>query len=875
VTAAPRPSIGERLYGCLLRLYPREFHEEYGAEMARLYRDRSRDEGIVSLWMALLSDFLLTAPREQAAMLRQDVRHAVRLWARTPMLAATAILTVALGVGSTAAVFSVVHAVMLRPLPYPAPDRLIELFEDDPSPGTFHRVSSLNYVSWAERIRSLEALAAFGGAGFTLTDAGDPERLPGSLITASMFRVLGLPPLAGRPLTEDDQRPGARRVALLGEPLWRRRFGADPAIVGRSITLNAERYEVVGVVPRAFREVGRAQISAAGDPQVFVPLTIDPARDNRGNHVLRVVGRLRPGVPLDRARDEMRAVGAALGQEFPATNKGWSIHAERLDDSMFEPGVRTSLLVLFAAVVVVLLIACANVANLLLARGISRARELALRAALGAGRTRLVRQLLTENVCLAAVSGCCGLLMSILGVHALRALLPPTLPRVDEIQVDATVVLFGLCVSLASGLFFGMVPAARAGRVDLLPALTQSGKGLAGSPRNGLRQGLVVVQMGLATMLLVGAALLMQSFLRLQHVTLGFEPEGTLTARISVPRTKYADASTFYRRLLESLEAMPEVTAAGVGTSAPFAPGVRRGTEVRDRVSPAGGPTIPAVEHIVSPGYFRAAGIPLLAGRSFGAQDGPESPRVAIVSRAVVQQMWPGLNPIGRSLEQDGGPVQVIGVAGDIRGANARGARGGGLDHDPEPALYLASTQSPQHTMTLLVRVAGEPSAIVPFIRNAVRAIDPAQPVYQVRSLHEWLAESTARPRITTALIGTFAILALLLASVGVYGVLSYSVGQRTQEIGVRMALGATRGDVMRLALQGGMTWAGAGITLGLIGALSLSRVLATLLFAVPARDPITFGAVGAALAIVALTACYLPARRAARIDPMVAVRSD
>ena len=518
----------------------------------------------------------------------QDIRYAFRQFSRTPIVAATALLTIALGVAGSTAVFSVVYAVMLRPLPYPAPDRLVELFEDNPQADRpLFRVSTLNYLSWAERATSTEAIAAFGGAAVTLTGHGEPERLPGGAITASMFSVLGLPPLAGRGFRAEDERPGAERVALIGEALWRRRFGGDAAIVGQSITLNGERHQVIGVVPRAFREVGRAQIdSAGGSPQIFVPLTIDPARENRGNRVVRVVGRLRPGVSMDRARDEMRRIAAAMEQEFPATNKDWGVRLETLYDSMLDERVRPSLLVLLAAVGMVLLIACANVASVLLARGISRQREFALRTALGAGRSRLVRQLVTESVCLAVVSGACGVLLAVFAVQALRVMLPPTLPRIDEIRIDATVLGVGLLLSLASGLFMGLVPAVRASRVALVPSLVQSGRGVAGPSGTLARHAIVVAQMALATMLLVGAALLLQSFVRLQQVRPGFDPEGVITARISLPQGQYPDAARtwgFWRRLLESLDGMPQVQSVAVGITAPFGPGVRAGGRARDR----------------------------------------------------------------------------------------------------------------------------------------------------------------------------------------------------------------------------------------------------------------------------------------------------
>ncbi|OLE66434.1 MAG: hypothetical protein AUI36_07560, partial [Cyanobacteria bacterium 13_1_40CM_2_61_4] len=606
--------------------------------------------------------------------------------------------------------------------------------------------------------------------------------------------------------------------------------------------------------------------------------TIDPARENRGNRVVRVVGRLRPGVSMDRARDEMRRIAAAMEQEFPATNKEWGVRLETVYDSMLDQGVRPSLLVLLAAVVMVLLIACANVANVLLARGLSRQREFALRAALGAGRSRLFRQLVTESVCLAVVSGTCGLRLAVFAVQTLPVMLPPTLPRIDEIRLDATVLGLGLLLSLASGLFMGLVPAERASRVALVPSLAQQGKGLAGSSRTLTRHVIVVAQMALATMLLVGAALLLQSFVRLQHVQPGFDPEGVMTARISLPRTQYSDAarmSGFWHRLIESLAGMSQVQSVAVGITAPFGPGVRAGGKARDRAHASLSPdtAISAVEHVVSPDYFQVLGVPLMAGRSFEQQDGLGSPPVAVVSERVARPLWGDKSPIGQTLEWNGArQLEVVGVVGDIRGADGRGARGGGLDREPSAAVYFSAAQLPQRTMTLLVRTSGEPSAIVPAIARAVQEIDSAQPVSQVRRLNDWIDESTAEPRLTTTLSGVFALVALLLAAVGVYGVLSYSVSQRTQEIGVRMAIGAERDQILLLVLRGGVGWALGGIAIGLLGAFALSRVLGTLLFEVGPRDPFTYATVGVLLALVAMLACYIPAARATRIDPMIAL---
>jgi predicted permease len=879
-----RNTPGERWYQRLLRLYPRDFRDEFGGEMTRMYRDLEREESSWSLWSSLVVDLVRTAPSEHLRMLKQDLRHAWRGLRRTPVITATAVLTLALGVGASTAVYSVVHAVLLRPLPYPDADRLVELFEEDRKAGAGFRVSALNYLTWTERSENFEAIGAFGSTGLTLTDVGDPNLLRGSLVTTSLFRVLRVPPLVGRILQPEDEQRGSSRVVVLSEPLWRSRFGADPQIIGRPITLDGERHHVVGVMPRAFREVGRTQVGATADAQIFLPMGIDRAQENRGNHTLRVVGRLRRGVTLEQARDEMRAVAAAMEQEFPATNTNWGVRIDTLSDTMLDPQVKRSLLLVLGAVAIVFLIASANVANLLLARGTQRHTELAVRTALGAGRSRLVRQLLTESGCLAVISGATGVFVAAVTHPLVRALVPPTLPRLDEMRVDVNLLAFGLLISIASALVFGVVPALRASRLDLSRSLTYVGRATVDPSRVRLRQTLIVTQIALATTLLVGAVLLLQSFVRLQRVPLGFEPEGVLTARVSLPRSGYPDAgraAQFYERLVTTLQGSGQLRTVAVATSAPFAPGVRAGFRPPDRgqVSAGGsGNQIAAeyaAEHIVSGDYFRVLGVPQLAGRSFNELDNAGSTAVAVVSQRLARMFWPDTNPLGQTLERGGRLYEVVGVVGDIRGSDTQGPRGGGPDREPRAAVYFAATQLPQRTMTLLVRPRGEPTGVIASIREAVRQLDSTLPLQQVRLLRDWFADSVAPTRLTTTLATVFAVSALLLTSVGIYGVLAYTVASRTKEIGVRMAMGATRRRVMGLVLRDGMTWAGSGILVGLIGAFAAARLIATLLFDVPAHDPVTYATAGGVVALVALMACAIPAARAVRIDPTMAMRTE
>lgn len=816
---------------------------------------------------------------EHFSILRQDVRHAWRSLRRTPVITITATLTLALGVGATTAVFSVVHAVLIRPLPYPEADTLVELFESNASVSM--RVSALNYLSWAERSKSFDAIAAFGSAGLTLTGDGDPDLLNGSVVTASLFDVLRISPIVGRTLRPEDEHRGSSRVVVLSEALWRSRFGADRSIVGRAITLDDERYQVVGVMPATFREVGRAQAAGTAAAQIFVPAVVDPAKENRGNHTLRVVGRLRDGVSIDQARSEMRAVAAALERDFPATNTNWGVRVDRLSDTTVEPQVQRSLLLVLGAVAMVFLIACANVANLMLARGTRRRGELAVRTALGAARSRLVRQLLTESICLALASGTTGILVALMTQPLVRVLVPPTFPRVDEMSVDINVLAFGVLVSIVSGIVFGIVPALRASRVDVSQSLMLAGRASTGSSRAGLRQMLIAAQVAVATMLLVDAALFLQGFVRLQQVPLGFEPTGVLTTRLSLPRTKYSDAEragAFYDRLVKSTQASGQLQSVGLATSAPFAPGVRASFQLpvgRGQLPPATAGMEMAAEHIVNGDYFRVLEVPVLAGRLFNERDVIGGPAVAIVSQRLARLVWPDRSPLGQTVERGGHSYEVVGVVGDIRGSDTQGSRGGGPDREPRASVYFAAGQLPQRTMTLLVRPLGEPTGASATVREAVRQLDSTLPVQPMRPLQQWLADSVEATRLTTRLAIIFAVSAVLLASIGIYGVLAYTVASRTREIGVRMAIGASRRRVIGLVLREGMTWAAGGMLVGLMAAFAAASLIASLLFGVPPHDLMTFAAVGGAVMLVAFAASAFPAVRAAHIDPTIAMRTE
>jgi len=797
-------------------------------------------------------------------MLLNDLRYTGRMLRKSPLFTLAIVFTVALGIGANTAIFSFVNAVMLQPLPYAQPDRLVWVAErnDRLNLPTF-AASVLNYLSWNEQQRTFAQMAASGFANFNLTGHGEPEQFTGGTLTPSFFPLLGIAPVLGRSFRDGEDRPGAEKVVMISEALWKRRFGGDPSIVGRSLTLNGVATTVVGIAPTSLTRLSN------GD--MWIPLTIDPGREIRLNHVILAVGRLRAGVTLERAQAEMDVVASQVGQRYPET-KDWGIRLVDFYHVFVSPQLQTALLVLLAAVGCVLLIASANVANMLLARAGARQKEIAVRTAMGASRRRLLQQLLIESLVLSAFGGLIGVIAAWWGVDAINSLLPANLLPVPDVRVDLTVLLFAIAVTIATGLLFGLAPAWHAAKADLNEVLKQVTRGSSGA-RPRLRNGLAAAELALATVLLIGAGLLSQSLLRLQHVSLGFDPDRLLTFQLALPTTTYPPDTTaaFYGRLLESLRATPGVRAAAVSSGIPFGRGNYTATPIVT-TGPSAMPPDTAVTtdwRVVSPGYFNAMNIPLLRGREFSDGDlSSTAPKVVIVSQATARRFWGETDPLGRTLHRQGDLARqytVVGVVGDVRQRTLT---------VESPAIYYPSFNLAGR-MDIVVRTQATPTSILPAVRQRVREIDASLPISTIRTMDEWLSNTAAQPRLNAILLIVFAAVAMLIAAIGIYGVLAYSVNQRTREIGLRMALGAPRGHVLRLIVREGMTVGAIGIGVGLAGALAVNRVLASLVFDTPVRDPLTYLLVAVSVAVVALAACVIPARKASRVDPMVALRAD
>ncbi|MES2696468.1 MAG: ABC transporter permease [Verrucomicrobiota bacterium] len=810
--------------------------------------------------------------------LSQDVRHAVRSFRRNPIFTLTIVVTLAIGIGANATIFSVVNAVLLEPLPYADIKRLVNLRETRLlAGGTGQRVpvpvSPATYFDWRNAITSFEQIAAAAPSEFTWMGGTEPEEIPGAAITANLLPMLGVTPLLGRNIRPEENQPGAGQVALLSHAFWQRRFGGDPAVLDRQITLNGRPCTIVGVLPEWFDGAAAAGIVRRTRPDVWAPLTLVEAGAPRSVPAYDVHARLKPGATLATAQSEVDAVMARLAKEFPATNSSREGRIEPLVDRVVGEA-RPSLWVLAAAVGLVLLIACANVANLLLARATLRGAETAMRAALGASRSRLVRQFLTESLLLSLAGCAVGLGATMISIDAFAALLPSSFPRTEYIAVDGRVLAFTVIVSLLTGIVFGLLPAWHAATPDLEATIKSGGRSGTGTTASGrVRHALVVLQVALSLVLLVGAGLLLQSFIALSGVDPGFDPRNVLTLRVSLMGENYrepAQQRAFFESLGREATALPGVDSAATVFPLPFS-----GPIMNVPFKIPGRPEDPALElaaetNIVSPEYFHTLGIRVTQGRAFTDRDRADTPPVVIINETLARRIWPGESPLGKRIAIGRGRPperEVVGVFADIKQRQ--------LDSEPLLQACVPSAQSPLRTMYLAVRGRVAADTLLSLVRQRVAALDANLPVADIALWADRMAQSIAPRRVTLWLLGAFATTALLLAVVGLYGVMSYLVAQRTREFGIRMALGATIRDVLQLVVGHGMKLVLAGLVLGVIGSLALTQALAGFLYGVQPTDPGTFAAVSALLAAVGALACYLPGRRATKVDPMLALRAE
>ncbi|HEU4713071.1 MAG TPA: ABC transporter permease [Pyrinomonadaceae bacterium] len=798
--------------------------------------------------------------------LLRDVRYGFRSLLKRPGFTAIALIALALGIGANTAIFSLVNAVVLQPLPYAEPDRLVWAWGKFPG-GNRASVSPPDFLDFRAQNKTFEQFAASFGMPMpvNLTGGGEPQRLTASVVTGNYFDAFGVTPALGRGFSLDNERPGNDQVVVLSHALWQKRFGGNPDIVNQRITLDGKSFEVVGVMGEDVRFPQKVEL--------WVPINFEASPDMkvRAAHFIRPIGRLKPGVTLAQAQADTDAIAAQLEQQYPESNRGWGLRLESLHERLVGSS-RTTLFILFGAVGFVLLIACTNVANLLLVRAASRQREIALRTAVGASRGRIVRLLITESLLLALMGGGLGALVAVWGIDLLVTLSTGSIPVTADVKIDTTVLAFTLVTSLITGLLFGLVPALRTMNVNLTDALKDGGRTSSeGALRNRTRSLLVVFESAVAVVLLVGAGLLVRSLIALQNTNPGFEANGVLTMRVDLPRAKYDSrekAAGFFKDLETRVGGLPGVETVGMITELPLSGQANDApftVEGRATANPA--QKFGADFRRVNQNYFHSLRIPLLRGRDFTEQEVRQSENVIVVSQQLVDTVFPNEEPLGKRLMtvMDDKPYEIIGVVGDIRHRS--------LEFAPYAAMYMPTRE---HGGTnVVIRTQGDPLTLVPAVRGVVQAIDPDQPIAAIRTMDEWVDTSTATPRYRTTLLALFAALAMILAATGIYGVMSYSVAQRTHEIGVRMALGARRVDVLRLVVRQGMLLVVIGLAIGLAGAVALTRVLATLLFGVTAKDPLTFVAVAALLSAVALIACYIPARRATKVNPLEALRYE
>jgi putative ABC transport system permease protein len=805
----------------------------------------------------------------------QDLRYGARMLLRNPGFSFVAIVTLSLGIGANTAIFSLVNAVLLQPLPYRDPARIVRIgganLRTGKDMGSF---SPQDFYDWKARNTVFESIAAYDGWSPSLTGEGEPEKIEAGRVSASFFSILRAQPTIGRAFLPHEEERGNHMVVVLSHRLWQRRFGADPAIVGKQISLSALSYTVIGVMPARF-EFPRLTGAMLNEPELWAPFAPDLNDWTRSSRAVDAgIARLKPHATLDEAEAEMKAIAGQLEQQYPETNAGAGVSIASLHESLVGKS-RAALLIFLAAVALVLLIACANVANLLLARASVRQKEIAIRTALGAGRARVIRQLLTESILLAALGGALGLLLALWSTDLLVAGASGVLPHLGAIKMDGLVLGFTFLVSLMTGIAFGVTPALQASKPDLNEMLKEGGRTSGASVGNRrARNLLVIAEVAVSLVLLVGAGLLIKSFLRLQEVKPGFDPERVLAMEMFLPGAKYPEEYqhiAFFEQVLTRTQALPGVEAAGVVSVLPIGENYDRfgfTVEGEPPLPPGEGPS--ADRYMVSSGYLRAMGIPLLGGRQFNEQDGTNAPPVVIVNENFARHYWPNQSAVGKRIrtgDETNPWREVVGVVADVKQY--------GLDTPSTLQIYLPHGQSPSQQMVMVVKTKGDPESQVASVRNEVWAVDKDQPVYNIRTMEQLLSKSMAQRRFNMLLVGIFASVALVLAAIGLYGVMAYSVTQRTHEIGIRMALGAQAKDVLKMVVGQGMMLALLGVVVGLTAAFALTRVMSSLLFNVSATDPTTFIGVSLLLSLVALMACYIPARKATRVDPMVALRYE
>ena len=881
--------VTERAYRLLLLAFPRSVRSEFGDDMAAMFATQLAEatrqrRSRARLWVRAAADAAASGIRERLAATReprpprqlrvrwfmhaflQDLKYGARVLVRQPGVTIVAVLTLALGIGANSAIFSAVNAVLLRPLPYDQPDRLVTLWEKRPAEGVLDNVvAPADFVDWTKMATSFERMAAMTWVPGDLTGAGDPVRLTVGAVSPAFFDVFGVTPMLGRTFRAEEAFTGKHRVVILGHALWTSRFGQDRSIVGRQLSLNGVPHEVVGVLPETF-EFPDDTI----DVWAPVPLEGGSAPLPRANHQFQVFARLKPGVTLEQARADMDRVGKILEQQYPDTNRGHGAWAASLEDRLKTP-VRKSLLLLLGAVAFVLLIACVNVANILLAKAAGRRREMAVRAAVGAGRSRLAGQMLTESLLLATIGGLAGLLVAWWGMALLRQLAPEGVPLVglSHLRLEPRVIAFTALLSLATGVLFGFLPAWHLAGQDVNVSLKDGGRSPAGV-RRGLRVALVVSEIALASLLLVSAGLTLRSFQSVLNLEAGFSTTGTLTASVALPAARYPNTEAVllaFAQLEEKLRALPGVIKVGGTSHLPLGGrDSRRGVGIEGRAPTPDTPTR-AHPRSITPGYFDAMNITLRSGRPFTPGDHASAPKVAIVNDTMARRYWPGTSPIGKRIRLGGIDewISVVGVVADVKHW--------GLEANVNPELYLPEPQYVSLAMTFVLRAAGDPASLAAAVRERVRTVDPDLPVSDLRTMQDVASGSVAARRGGMLLLGVFGLLALVLAAAGIHGVMSHLIALRTAEIGVRMTLGASPAGVMGLILREGALQAAAGLAIGLTGGVLLMRTFRTMLFGVAPADPLTLSTVAAVLFTTALAACAVPARKAMRIDPVAALR--